>query len=241
MYKHTMMLLKTSRKLHKWLMLFLGIQFVVWSVTGAYMVIFDIDYIHGDSLVTQHQTPIDVNKINISLTDVIKKYPTAQNIELALLIDLPVYRFKNEHINMMLNASSGEVLSPINEVMAAKIARHYYSADDVISEIELLTDHAPFELSKRHLPAYRINFEAFASPSLYINAYSGKVVTKRHEFWRLFDWMFRFHIADYQDGEPDNLLLLWFSILGLFAALTGFVLTYYRVIKNKRNRSNAIY
>lgn len=236
-----MTLLKISRKLHKWLMLFLGIQFVIWSVTGAYMVIFDIDYIHGDSLVIQHQTPIDVNKVNISLNDVIKKYPDAQNIELAVLIDLPVYRFKNEHMDMMLNASSGEVISPINEVMAVKLAKHYYSADDDISEIELLTDKAPFELSKRHLPAYRINFEAFASPSLYINAYSGKVVTKRHEFWRLFDWMFRFHIADYQDGEPDNLLLFLLSILGLFAALTGLVLTYYRVIKNKRKRSNAIY
>jgi len=236
-----MTLLKTSRKLHKWLMLFLGIQFVIWSVTGAYMVIFDIDYIHGDSLVTQHQTPIDVNKINISLADIIKKYPDAQNIELAVLIDSPVYRFKTEQKNIMLNASSGEVLSPINEVMAVKLAKHYYSADDDISEIELLTDNPPLEVSKRHLPAYRINFDAFARPSLYINAYSGIVVTKRHEFWRLFDWMFRFHIADYQDGEPDNLLLFWLSILGLFGAITGLVLTYYRVIKNKRKRSNAIY
>jgi len=57
----------------------------------------------------------------------------------------------------------------------------------------------------------------------------------------LFDWVFRFHIADYQDGEPDNLLLFWLSILGLFAAMTGLILTYYRVLKNKRKRSNAIY
>jgi hypothetical protein len=126
-------------------------------------------------------------------------------------------------------------------MMAVKLAKHYYSADDEISEIELLTDNPPFELSKRHLPVYRINFDAFASPSLYINANSGKVVTKRHEFWRLFDWVFRFHIADYQDGEPDNLLLFWLSILGLFAAMTGLILTYYRVLKNKRKRSNAIY
>jgi len=236
-----MTLLKTSRKLHKWLMLFLGVQFVIWSVTGAYMVIFDIDYIHGDSLVTQHQTPIDVNKINISLTDIIKKYPDAQNINLAVLIDSPVYRFKIAQKNVMLNACSGEVLSPINEVMAVKLAKHYYSADDDISEIELLTNNPPFELSKRHLPAYRVNFEAFGSPSLYINAHSGKVVTKRHEFWRLFDWMFRFHIADYQDGEPDNLLLFWLSIVSLFAVITGLVLTYYRVFKNKRKRANATY
>ena len=45
----SMATLKTSRKLHKWFMLFIGLQFVIWSVTGAYMVFFDIDYIHGDS------------------------------------------------------------------------------------------------------------------------------------------------------------------------------------------------
>jgi uncharacterized iron-regulated membrane protein len=39
--------LKTSRKFHKWLMLFVGVQFVIWSITGAYMVFFDIDYIQN--------------------------------------------------------------------------------------------------------------------------------------------------------------------------------------------------
>ena len=48
-------ILKVSRKFHKWLMLFIGLQFIIWSISGAYMVIFDIDYIHGDSLVVTHQ------------------------------------------------------------------------------------------------------------------------------------------------------------------------------------------
>jgi hypothetical protein len=50
----SMGLLKISRKSHKWLMLFVGVQFVIWSITGVYMVLFDIDYIHGDSLVINH-------------------------------------------------------------------------------------------------------------------------------------------------------------------------------------------
>jgi len=228
-----MTVIKTSRKLHKWLMLFLGIQFVIWSVTGAYMVIFDIDYIHGDSLVTNHQNTIDVTKIDISLTDVIKKYPEAQNIALAVLIDTPVYRFNSEDNNILLNAKTGEVLSPINEVMAIKLAKHHYSSNDVITQVELITQNPPSELSKRHLPAYRINFDALGSPSLYISAHSGELVTKRHGFWRLFDWMFRFHVADYEDGAPENKLLFWFSMLGILAAVSGLILTYFRVIKKQ--------
>jgi len=236
-----MALLKISRKLHKWLMLFLGIQFVIWSVTGAYMVIFDIDYIHGDSLVTNHQNTIAVEKIDISLADIIKKYPQARNIELAVLIDTPVYRFNTNGLVVMLNASSGEVLSPINELMAIELAKYNYSSDDAISKVDLITQNPPSELSKRYLPAYRINFDAFGSPSLYISAHSGVVVTKRHEFWRLFDWMFRFHIADYEDGEPENQLLFWLSMLGILAAISGLVLTYFRVITKKRKLSNGVY
>ncbi|SFC38548.1 PepSY domain-containing protein [Pseudoalteromonas denitrificans] len=228
-----MKLVKISRKLHKWLMLFLGLQFVIWSVTGAYMVIFDIDYIHGDSLVTNHQTSIDHKTIGISLEDVIKKYPDAQNISLAVLIDMPVYRFNVKNQNILLSAKNAELLSPINELMAVKLAKHHYSSDDDILEVALISQNPPFELSKRHLPAYRINFDALGSPSLYISASSGKLVTKRHEFWRLFDWMFRFHVADYEDGEPENLLLFWFAVFGILACLSGLVLTYFRVIKKQ--------
>jgi hypothetical protein len=39
---------KTAKILHQWLMLFLGIQFVIWSATGRYMLYFDIYYIQAD-------------------------------------------------------------------------------------------------------------------------------------------------------------------------------------------------
>ena len=66
-----MKVLKISRKFHRWLMLFLGIQFLIWSISGAYMVIFDIDYIHGDSLVVNHQTFSLVISLNLKMTTLI--------------------------------------------------------------------------------------------------------------------------------------------------------------------------
>ena len=40
-----------SRTLHKWLGLFLGLQLVLWMLSGFYMVVVDLDFIHGDPLV----------------------------------------------------------------------------------------------------------------------------------------------------------------------------------------------
>ena len=83
-----MKMLKVSRKLHRWLMLFLGLQFLIWSISGAYMVIFDIDYIHGDSLVVNHQAKVNVDEITYPLSALAKQYPDAKNQFQPLLLVL---------------------------------------------------------------------------------------------------------------------------------------------------------
>lgn len=232
---------KTARKIHKWLMLFLGIQFVIWSATGAYMVFFDIDYIHGDSLVTHHQTKIQTDKIDYSLKQLLQAYPGANNISVGTFIGQSVYRFTladtPQQSTMLVSAMTGKVLSPLTESTAVTVAQHVYTGEGDIADITLITENPPFELSSRHLPAWRVNFDDFGSPSLYVSAQSGLLVGKRHEFWRWFDWMFRFHIMDYSSGEDiDNALLFWVALFASFAVVSGLVLTYFRVFKAKPNR-----
>ncbi len=223
---------KASRKYHKWLMLFLGVQFVIWSVTGTYMVFFDIDYIHGDSMVMNHQTKVNTSTINYSLKSLTQQYPEATNLSVGSFIDKTVYRFSMNGEQYLVNASNGHLLSPLNEQNAIHAADHYYTGNGSVTHIELITANPPFELSKRVLPAWRVNFSDFGAPSLYISAQTGKLVTKRHQFWRIFDWMFRFHVMDYEGSEVDNSLLFWFTAFGLFASITGLILMYYRVFHN---------
>jgi uncharacterized iron-regulated membrane protein len=241
---------KTARTLHKWLMLFLGLQFVIWSVTGTYMVFMHIDYIHGDSLISNPQTKINPDKLQYSLAKLLQTYPEAEQISVGKLMQQDVYRFSITTINttinatikstqqVLLNAQTGERLSPLNQTAAIALAQYYYLGNEPISEVSLLTDNPPFELSTRHLPAWRINFDHFSAPSLYISADSGLLVGKRHAFWRLFDWVFRFHVMDYGDAEEiDNQLLFWIALFSTLATVSGLILVYFRVLcrtKNKR-------
>ncbi|MEH6713966.1 MAG: PepSY domain-containing protein [Paraglaciecola polaris] len=236
----SMRTLKTSRKFHKWLMLFIGIQFVIWSVTGAYMVFFDIDYIHGDSLVINHQTKIAPENINYSLKKLLNDYPKAAEISVGTFINTNVYRFTIDGEALLVDAVDGRLLSPLNKQTAQSAARHYYSGNGLIQETELLIDNPPFELSPRALPAWRVNFDNFGSPSIYVSAQTGQLVGKRHEFWRLFDWMFRFHVMDYGDEEEiDNMLLFWIALAGLLACILGLILVYFRVFRRDNNKTNS--
>lgn len=226
-----MKLLKTSRKFHKWLMLFLGIQFVVWSISGAYMVIFDIDYIHGDSLVVNHQTKVNADKVIYPLSALRQQYPDAKNIAVEVFIDQAVYRFTQNDEKVVINASDGKKLSPLNATEAIRAAKHYYSGDGEVLETELITENPPFELSRRALPAWRVNFNDFGNPSIYVSAQTGKLVSKRHEFWRIFDLMFSLHVMDYEEEDPSNQLLFWFTLFSIMASIFGGVLSYFVIFK----------
>ncbi|WP_412842152.1 PepSY domain-containing protein [Cognaticolwellia aestuarii] len=235
-------LLSLSHKIHKWLALLIGAQFIIWSITGAYMVFFDIDYIHGDSLIINHQNKIQPEHLTYSSKALFRQYPQAENLSVGLLIDREVYRFNVNSQKYIVDATNGDLLSPLNKNKALALAKHAYSGRGELISAELITADPPFELSARHLPAWRINFDDFGSPALYISANSGKIVTKRHEFWRLFDWMFRLHVMDYDDGENvSNWLLFIFALLAIFATCSGLVLSYYKAIKPIiRQRKKAI-
>lgn len=240
-YTNGKKVLKASRKIHKWLMLFIGIQFVIWSVTGAYMVFFDIDYIHGDSLVVNHQDKINSDDIQYPLSALFRDYPNAENIRLATFLQQTVYRFvintENGPVKLLLDAGSGELLSPIPESKAIEAA-YYYSTLGKVKSVVLIADNPPFELSPRALPAWRINFDDFGAPSIYVSQSTGELVGKRHTFWRLFDWMFRFHIMDYGDAEDvGNWLLFVVAFFAILGCLLGLIMTWFLVVKPFKNKA----
>ena len=232
--KKPLKLFNLSHKLHKGLMLFIGAQFVIWSVTGAYMVFFDIDYIHGDSLIINHQNKIKSENLAYSSPTLFQQFPRAKNLSVGMLVNREVYRFNIAKQAVIIDAQSGEQLSPLDKNTAITIAKHLYSGDGKVLNAELITSNPHFGLSARHLPVWQVDFDNFASPSLYISVSSGKVVSKRHQLWYLFDWMFRLHIMDYGDDEDvSNWLLFFIASLGFFAVFSGLVLTYFKVIKPK--------
>lgn len=200
------------------------------------MVLMDIHYIHGDTLVAKKTQSLSPNQVEFTFKELLAAHPQATAIELGFMLNQAVYRFNIDKKKVLISAIDGKQLSPINELLATAIARDkYHNKDVAIAKIQLLTEETPRELSRRHLPVWRVDFDEFSSPSFYISANSGQLVTKRHSYWRIFDWMFAFHVMDYIDEEADNKLLLLFSLMAFIASVFGLVLTYYRLAPKHRN------
>lgn len=228
---------RLARKYHKWLMAFVGIQFLFWTITGLYMVSMDIHDIHGEQLQKHESSSIVLAQVTYPISSLVQRFPTAKNITVSQLMERNVYQFTVSNPNkksLLVDAATGEVLPEITKADASDIARFYYAGQGAIQQTVLLVDKTsiPSELSPRHLPVWQVSFDNFSAATFYISQQTGQIVTKRHDYWRLFDWMWRFHIMDYDDGENvSNWLLLLVSSLALIAVLMGGVLTYFRVIK----------
>lgn len=232
-----------SRNLHKWLMRFIGIQMLIWTVTGLYMVSLDIHFIHGETLTDEKHTAFTLSNATYPIASLLERYPTATDIVLYKRLDTLAYRFKfaNSKHWTVIDATEGEVLGLLTQSEAADIALRAVNTSATISSIILidLAQATPAELSPRWRPVWQVKFDDLAGTTFYIQQATGQIVTRRHNYWRAFDWMWRLHIMDYDDGENvANPLLSLLSILAMLAIISGIILLFTRLFPTRSIRAN---
>lgn len=227
--------IKLSRKIHKWFALVLGIQLFLWALSGFYMVAVHIDIIHGDMLVKNMRQNIGhTDRSYVPLERLAFLHPNAQSITLKAMMDRPVYLVTGEEV-LLLDASDGRQLSPLDAQTAAQIASYHYAGDGEIRHIELLKNNPPTELQARSLPLWRIDFDDVWNSSFYVNPYSGEFETRRHTLWRVFDFLWMLHVMDYDErADINNTVLRVISVLGLVSGISGIWLLFYSFKKKRK-------
>jgi hypothetical protein len=219
-----------SRTLHKWLGLFVGLQLGLWTISGFYMVVVDLDFIHGDPLVRNLRNPLAAEQAKVSFGEMSRGHPHATGILLKSLpgFSAPVYEITASSGKVLVDATSGQQLSPLAEDMIQSLARSYYAGKGSLASVALITTNAPMEIQTRPLPLWRADFDDWLETSLYIHPDTGALVTRRHRLWRWFDFVWMFHIMDYQTRtDMNNGLLRATTVLGMVTVGSGGWLLYF--------------
>ena len=212
---------KFIRKSHRYLGIFLGVQFLLWTISGMYFSWTNIDEIHGDQFMN---TAIRKSAFDTLLSPTqLAGGAKIQSIELRVIGDQPYY-WVNE--KALYNARNGEFKPEINRVDAINIAREYVKPGLEIKNTSRITSvDKHHEYRGRPLPAYVIDFEHPENLKAYISAKDGKFQRVRHRAWRWFDFLWMTHTMDFEGRDNFNKTLLRiFSLLGLITVLSGFVL-----------------
>ena len=209
------------RKTHRYLGLFLGIQFLFWTVSGLYFSWTNLDEIHGDQF-----KKIDVNHSEfselISPTMVDLKNPI-KFLELREIDGHPYYFINNQ---VLYNAIDGKKKIEIDKEEAVKISSKYIREDLKVSYVEKITETGPHhEYRERLLPAYVISYDTKDNLKAYVSTIDGRFQTVRHRNWRWFDFLWMTHTMDYEGRDDfNNKILRAFSLLGLITVMSGFLL-----------------
>ena len=203
---------KVSRLGHRWVGLVVGLQLLIWTVSGLYMVAMDLDFIHGDPLVRNVKPTFDLHVSRVTMAQLTQQREGA--IETLRLRALPdgrqVYEIGQGGQLSLFDASTGARLSPLPESRIADLARYYYAGTGRVASIALLSreEDRPQEIQTRKLPIWRVDFDDRLETSLYLHPDTGTLVVRRHRFWRWFDFLWSLHIMDYVEREDVNNPLL---------------------------------
>ena len=209
------------RKTHRYLGLFLGIQFLFWTISGLYFSWTDIDEIHGDQFKNLEYEPKAFNDlISPSELNVSKGVKT---IELRDINNLPYYWINKK---LLYNAIDGSLKTKITKEEALYIAKFNLKSGLVVASIEQINETGKHhEYREKLLPAYVISYKTDEAIKAYVSINDGKFQTVRHRAWRWFDFLWMTHTMDYEGRDNFNTIILRaFSLLGLITVLSGFLL-----------------
>lgn len=225
------------RRTHKWLALFVGIQALIWTVTGFYMVAVHIDIIHGDHLVREAPTaPFDLAGL-APPASIVAAAPGVSEIRLQRFLERPVWRAQTPDGPRLYDARSGEPVARPSELQIREQARRIYAGDSAIVSVDLLTK-APIEMQSRQPPYWAVEFEGWNRPILYLSPDTGELISRRHALWRVFDFAWMLHIMDYDERSDVNNPLLRVATWSAFAmAATGAWLLFWSFPRRRRKKA----
>lgn len=209
---------------------------LIWLGTGLYMVVLDLDFIHGDPLVRNMQQTVEVPESSrVSVAALRAKYSDATDIGLRPVLGTSYFTVTTPENRYLINPHSDEVISPLSEEYVRKIAAYHFNGEASISKTRLITTDPPGEIGPRRLPLWRVDFNDRYATSFYIDPYSGALVTRRHQYWRIFDFFFMLHIMDYDErADAHNLLLQIAQFTGVTFGITGLWLLFYSFRKRRK-------
>ncbi len=222
------------RSLHKWMGLVLGLQILLWFLSGFLMSWMPIEEIHGDHLLqpapnsTLAPVAINLSELSTNLNEPIN------SVHIKSWLGKTVIEVDTGKQIHLFDGTTMQKLSPLNEQQIREVLQAHISPEFELNTINLLSA-VPAEARGRQAPLWMAQYAGAENPRIYISAQTGEIVAKRTDRWRLFDFLWMLHIMDYDEREDFNHPLLYLTALSAFLfTLTGFVLIYYKFRKKPK-------
>lgn len=207
------------RRVHKWVGLVLGIQFLVWSLSGAMMAFIDMEDVRAQPPVFTHAIAAE----GLLPSDQLDLGKSVQSIRLHMPDGRPIYEIVESGLIRLIDGSTGEAIV-VDEALIRQRAKLIHGAK--VRSVSLL-DAPNLEAREFDGPMWRVDFDDAKNTSAYFAADTGQFLVARGDGWRLWDFFWMLHNMDYVNRTSFNHPLIIAVAFGvLFLSGTGFYLLF---------------
>jgi len=216
------------KKLHKWVGLLIGLQVMLWLLSGLMISLLDPAKVSGkqwaapitdESPALQSGVLLEPNELPAELLS------DALSISLTNSHGQAVYRIKHGGDEALINAADGSIIQTSKADAEILARQDFVGNGDIIS---IQAGRAP-DLETRNSSGnyWKVDFSDDASTTLYISVSSGDILERRNSYWRVRDFFWMLHIMDYSSHEDfNNPLIIFVALVAIWLGIRGFILLF---------------
>ncbi len=212
------------RKIHKWVGLIIGLQFLIWAISGAAMALINMDEVAGGAMSEHAATPLPA----ISGWPNIQRQLGGEAVSAISLRALPgrqAVQVTTAAGVKLFDTGSGQPIT-IDRRIATRIAAAMHPtrlAPTSVTSLSKLT----LAVREHELPIWRADFADEKHSSYYVSGTTGAVLERRNDSWRWWDFFWMLHNMDYADRTSFNHpLIITVGFAMAWLAVTGFWLLF---------------
>lgn len=213
------------RTLHKWFGLILGLQFLIWALSGAVMALLDHHKVSGDHAIlpvaqlTSGPSPASLASVQAAVGVPIVR------LELKPLFDRWVYQATTADGVRLLDAGTALPFQ-VDAAAARTLAVARYAGSASVESIGLV-ERSTHETRDMPRPVWRVSFSDADNTALFVSRATGEVLGAKTDAWRLWDVAWMLHIMNYGDRQSFNHPLIVTVATGVaWLALSGLILLF---------------
>ncbi|NHZ73066.1 MAG: NADH:ubiquinone reductase (Na(+)-transporting) subunit F [Nitrospirae bacterium] len=216
------------KRLHRWVALLIGLQVLLWLVSGLAMSLLEPEQVSGERWARQARQapqPFQHDPLLEPVDLPAEPLRGAIGVRLRILRGRPVYRIDRADGVTLIDATNGSLVV-IDQSVAERLAREDFTGDGQVVSTE--SGLAPdMETRDSTGPYWRVDFSDRAHTSLYVSASTGEILERRNRHWRVFDFFWMLHIMDYAGRQDFNHpLIVVVALTAIWLGISGFLLLF---------------
>ena len=213
------------RRIHKWVGLVIGLQFLMWAISGTAMALLDMEEVAGGPAAEAGAAPRSTGS---NAWPLVQQKLSGQPITRLTIRNLPqgpAYQVTTADGVRLFSANDGSPVE-IDRPAASSVARAAHPDGAAVRSVTPLAT-LTLPVREHQLPIWQVDFKDARNSSYYVSGSTGELLERRNDAWRWWDFFWMLHNMDYADRTSFNhplIIMVGFAMAWL--SVTGFWLLF---------------